>query len=566
MSYQPPKPDIVDAANSSTATLLANATFTGTTVDCTLSAISSITVTVFSDVPSATNGFMLEWSSDGSNWDEKQSDTNNASLISTISDRVRARYYRVVYVNGASNQTVMRMQTLQSATNTSGTVRDINTTVASTDEAQLVRSVLTGKNVTGNGAYLDVAVDSYGSIPVAFGPSTSDAFQRARVAPPQTLFNVSFEYDTQPLIMQVLNVGAGTGVKTTNVSSMTLATGGNTSGDGSTLQSKQYLRYEPGKSLAITQTGVIGAAKANVRSQIGYYDANNGMFFDQNNGIGVTVRTHTSGSPVDTTVLQASWNIDKMDGTGPSGITLDFSKEQIFYIDLQWLGAGRIRFGFIVGGLLFYCHQVLNANVLSLPYTNTACLPVRWEIHNTGTASGTTTMTAGCGAVIAEGGNDKPLALPFAISNGTTEIAVTTRRAVLSIRPKTTFNSITNRGLIRPLLLNVWPEANSCIWELVLNGTLGGVPSFASVDANSLVEFDVAGTTVTGGTVVARGYASSGSGAGFSGAATGVGDLLGIIPITLDIAGTGQDVLSVVCTSLNATSNISALLGWSEQR
>jgi hypothetical protein len=97
------------------------------------------------------------------------------------------------------------------------------------------------------------------------------------VSQPQNLFSVNFTYDANPLLMQVLNVGAGTGVKTTNVSSVTLATGGNTSGDGSILQQRSYNIYQPGKSQFIQMTGIIGAAKANVRSQIGYYDVNNGV-------------------------------------------------------------------------------------------------------------------------------------------------------------------------------------------------------------------------------------------------------------------------------------------------
>jgi hypothetical protein len=392
---------------------------------------------------------------------------------------------------------------------------------------------------------------------------SSDAFGRMRTAEPTTLLSVNFEYDTQPLLTQTVNVGAGTAVKTTNVSSVTLSTGGNTSGDGSIFQSKMYARHEPGKSQLVQMTGVIGAAKANVRSQIGYYDANNGVFFDMNNGMNVTVRTHTSGSVSDAAVAQASWNIDTMSGSGlnPSGITLDFSKAQIFIIDLQWLGAGRIRFGFVVNGVLYYCHQVLNANLISLPYMNTAVLPVRYEIHNTGAASGATTMTAGCMSVISEGGNDSSSGYEFSAGNGITGIAVTTRRPILSIQPKTTFNSITNRSrtLLQTVELSV--TGNTALVEVVYNGTLTGA-SFASADANSGVNFDVGATAISGGTVLYSGYIAT------SGATrvTLTKSVIERLPLTLDAAGSTPDTLSVVITSFTGTATTNAQMSWTEDR
>ena len=404
---------------------------------------------------------------------------------------------------------------------------------------------------------------AYGQNQIEFDQRATDAFGRGRVSEPQTLFNVSFQYDAQPLLMQVLNVGAGTGVKTTNVSSVTLATGDNTSGDGSILQSKGYYRYEPGKSQFICMTGIIGAVKANVRAQIGYYDVNDGVFFDNNNGVmNVTVRTHTSGSPVDTAVAQASWNLDKMDGTGASGITLDFTKTQIFIIDMEWLGVGRVRFGFNVAGVTYYCHQVLNANVLTLPYMNTANLPLRWEIHNTGTAAGTTSMTAICGSIVSEGGAQSPVALRFGVGNATMIASISSRVALLTIRPKTTFNSITNRTRVSIFDVDIYNNDGTTggYWELLLNTTLGGSPVYNSVDANSGVEFDVAGTTCTGGTVVAAGTCPP--------AHQSTETVLDSKwPLTLDIAGTGQDTLTLAVRAYTGSiSNAAGAMRWKEER
>ena len=410
----------------------------------------------------------------------------------------------------------------------------------------------------------NIAYDGYKNQGVYFGGAAADAFGRARVSSPQTLFNTSFEYDLQPLIMQQVVSGTGTITKTTNVSSATLSTGGTASGAGADFQSKAYFRYEPGKSLLILMTGTIGAAVANVRSQFGFWDANNGVFFDQNNGIGVTVRTNTSGSPVDTTVNQANWNIDKMNGTGTSGITLDFTKTQIFVVDLQWLGTGRIRFGFEVNGILYYCHQVLNANALALPYMNTAVLPVHWAIHNTGTAAGTNTVTAICCAVVSEGGSDHQPVYQFAASSpiGSLTTATSTRTPILSIRPKTTFNSVANRSRIKLETLSVFNNGGATgYWELIYNGTLTAA-SFADVSASySAVQADSSASAITNGVVVASGYVQGGS------HAESVVDLSSLkIPLTLDAAGSVQDIFSVCVTSSGGGIATAAALSWSEER
>ncbi len=363
-------------------------------------------------------------------------------------------------------------------------------------------------------AYLPIKTDVLGDGQVVYGGAQADAFGRGRVSEPQTLFNVSFQYDAQPLLMQVVNVGSGTAVKTTNVSSMTLSTGGTTTAWGTILQSKGYYRYEPGKSQFILMTGVLGAYAQNVRQQIGYYDVNDGAFFDMNGNQGasgkcaVTLRTSTSGSASDTnSVLSTSWNIDKMDGTGVSGITIDFTKTQIFVIDLEWLGTGRVRFGFVVNGILYYCHQFVWANSAAAtgPYMNTACLPLRWEIHNIGAAGGSTSMYAVCGAIISEGGNQAPKALQHSTDNGITgKSCTTTLQPLLSISPVLTFNSIVNRAKYNAIDLNVLNTNNNAgRWVLLFNPSLAGTPAFAQVVPSSAMSVDVAATAIGGITISA---------------------------------------------------------------
>ncbi len=551
-----------DPNNTTIVTLGANGVFTGASTD--VSAYESVQVSVFTDQASATNGLQLQFSADNSNWDFKAATSISASAGVTVPSGKRERYFRVVYTNGATPQGVFRLYTLLTPTAVEATKRFLSQPPTNSQLALLTNSVLSGM-IVGSTKYVNVATDIYGSLQTVFGGQSADAFGRARTAQPAALFGAQFQYDTQPLLFQTSVSGTGTVAKTTNESSLTLSTGGTLLGASAINQTKQYFRYEPGRSQQIMMTGIIGAQKANVRSRIGYFDANDGVFFemDGSNGMSVVQRSSTSGSPVDTHVAQSAWNTDPMDGTGPSGVTLNFANGQIFVIDLQWLGVGRVRYGFSVNGQLVVCHTIYNANIVNLPYMNTANLPCRAEIVNTGVVASSTSMTQICMTVISEGGDTNPSAYTFAASNGANFVSGigSTRTALVSIRPKTTFNSITNRSKITVTDFDVLDNsAPAAFWELVYNGTLGGSPSFNSVDNNSGVNFDVAGTTCTGGTVLASGYIPGG------GKTTSTIALNIEIPFTLDFAGSTPDTITLCVSSTSTNIAASGALRWTEVR
>jgi hypothetical protein len=390
-----------------------------------------------------------------------------------------------------------------------------------------------------------------------------DAFGRVRVSDPVTVFDAGHQYNVNPLVWETIVAGDGAVSHLPNESSASLTTGGTVADSKATIQTKVYHRYQPGKSQLVLCTGVFGAATANVRRRYGYFDADNGLFFEQTSaGMHVVVRSKASGSVVDSRINQTAWNLDKLDGTGASGITIDWTKAQIFLIDLEWLGVGRVRFGIVLGGAIVYVHEVTHVNALSGVYMTSANLPVRAEVENTDTTAAAATMKQICTSVISEGGQEDDRAFLFSAGNGITDIAVTTRRNVLIVRPKLLFNSLTNRGQVVPSEIALVSDENA-YYEIVLNGTLGGSPSYTSANDASIAEYDVAGTTVTGGTVVATGFVTV---AGNQ--ATGVGNngLLGRLPLVLNAAGTVADTLSVVVTSFSGTANVSASVTWREFR
>lgn len=393
----------------------------------------------------------------------------------------------------------------------------------------------------------------------------NDAFGRARVGLPATLFASSHEYDASPLIWQSKLAGSASATFIPNEASVDMVV--TASGDSAIRQTYRYFRYLPGKSQLCLLTAVVGAAATNVRKRWGYFDASNGLYFEQSgSAVAVGRRTNVTGTPVDTTVLQSAWNLDKMDGTGPSGHVLDLSKANIFVIDFEWLGVGRQRFGVNIDGFTHYVHEIKWANANTGVYMSTANLPVRYEIAAIGAITGgNKTMKQICSTVVSEGGSDAEMqARVRSANNGVTAVSASTRRPVLSIRPKATFNSIVNRAQIEPVAVEFINTGSAVVEiELVRNGTVGGSPVWNSAGTTSTVEFDVAGNAISGGEVLWSGYIASANQGGklqipFE-------DLTNAdIPLHLDIDGNNPTALSVVVTSVGAACNVLAGITWRE--
>jgi hypothetical protein len=399
---------------------------------------------------------------------------------------------------------------------------------------------------------------------VLFGDSPAlDSFGRLRTSPIDTLFDSVFEYTVQPTLWKQTTAGAGAVTHVQLESSMKLSVG-TLSGDKATHETKGYHRYQPGKSQLFMASGLIGAPKAGVVSRIGYFDDDNGVFFMQTeSGINVVIRSDTSGAPVDTVVAQTSWNLDRLNGHATSRVELDPSKMQIFVIDLQWLGVGRVRFGFHFAGEIVYCHEFVHANKVLTAFMRTCNLPIRYEIENIAATSTATEIKQVCSMVASEGGFN---AEGFIFSQHTVVAppTINTRLAVLSIRPTATFGGISNRVLIAPNKWTAFADSNDAVIEIIKGGVLGGAPTWNPADAsgNSAVEYSLSNVTVTGGTIVDSDFALAGgninvgfpSGSDFS--------LLSRFVHGLE-NGAVQEVLSIVATPAG-NAEVGASLRWKE--
>lgn len=359
---------------------------------------------------------------------------------------------------------------------------------------------------------VDQLVANQGPYEVYFSDEGVDAFGRLRVSNPFTLFDSQNRYaiDNQ---FDTSTATGGTATFLSNESSVSLNT---TTSSGSEVirQTYRVFPYQPGKGLTVLATFVMAPPQTNLRQRVGYFNTANGAFLQQNGTtVSFVLRSNslpTPGTPSDVrTVNQADWNVDKMDGTGPSGRVLDLTKNQILYMDFEWLGTGDVRCGFYVDGRPQICHIFHNDNTQTAVYMQTAILPVRYEITNTGATGSASSMKQVCSSVISEGGYEATSI--DHVARRTTVLASigATFLPLVSIRLASTALG----AVVLPNRIQVLPTTNQN-YEVALfkNATLTGA-SYAAVSSDANVEADVSATAMTGGTIVQTDYVTtSGSG------------------------------------------------------
>ena len=331
-----------------------------------------------------------------------------------------------------------------------------------------------------------------------------DAFGRLRVSNSYTLFDSSHRYADNGLWSTATATG-GTATFNASQGLVDLAVTG-ASGSEVIRETTKVFSYQPGKSLLVLSTFVMSPAKTNLRQRVGYYGTQNGLYFQLNNStLSFVERSLVTGVVTESVVNQSAWNVDKMDGTGPSGIVLDITKAQILFMDLEWLGVGTVRIGFVVNGNFYVCHKFHHANIIASTYITTASLPLRYEITNTGATSGASTLKQICSTVLSEGGYElrgSQQAVGTPITSPKTLTTAGTLYPIVSIRLKSTrLDAI----VLATAISAIGNTAANFNWQVVVAGTTTG-GSWVSAGTNSSVEYNITGTSFAGGRILASGY------------------------------------------------------------
>ena len=400
------------------------------------------------------------------------------------------------------------------------------------------------------------------------GDFTRDAFSRFRVSTPVNRFHNQFQYDKYSILWEETVSGSGTVTLNADESSLDLTVTSGT--DSAEMQTREYMRYQPGKGGLVMLTATFGTTgTANLTQRLGYHDDDNGLFFEMTSaGIAVVERSKVTGSVVNESVAQADWNLDTLNGAGSAtdrdgnAFNLDFTKSQVFVIDFEWLSVGRIRWGFFLEGRPVYCHEITHLDAHTASYMTTANLPLRYQIVSSG---GVGTLTALCQTVDSEAGFTDEQGIPFhqGMSGAGTNVG-STLIPILSIRPKATFNSIVNRGQILLDQFHVLAITEPIHLNVVYNGTLTGA-SFGSVNNDSIVEFDTAASAISGGISISGDFVPAGQA---KTGGTSFVNLVGRLPIVLDRDGANPIPVTVAAARADAagTAVVSAGLQWREVR
>jgi hypothetical protein len=544
MTFIPQVLTQIDNNNTITTT---STSFTGTSTDTT--GFNTIILTIQSTLDSSACGIQVQFSSNNSTWTTYYTDTYFNTNVFTKKYLIINKYYRINYTSLTSaNFTITsRLSTdLDSSQNTSVSVFDNNV------------------------------------------ENTLDAFGKLRVTNPTTILDIRFPGNSTGNAnflsnkLQVSNTGNGSYIGDYQNSRLIISA----TGAGYYIsQSKNYCVYQPGKSLLFMASGVLYPGNTAYTTRIGYFNystpatpttpltnplvVKNGLYFQHNGGnysINISNNSSTFSS-----VNQSSWNIDKMNGTGPSGLTLDFTKAQLFVIDMEWLGIGRVRFGFYAYGKIQYCHQVTNINGVTLPYTSSINLPICYSIHNnSATVTSATAFTQICSTVISEGGFS-PVGRPFSVSNSTTlvQIAGNVEEPILFLRGGS--SNYNNQNIIPTGLSIISTTANNLVlYKLVLflAGTYGGTqPTWSDVNSTYSVA-QYAGNLGSGynpanGIILDEGY-FYGRG---SNTISQLGDVFTnqVLQLTSNITGL-SDILVLTATYINTTgtTDVYGTLSWQE--
>lgn len=512
----------------------AGTSFTGVFV--LITGYSSLILTCNTNItPTVPLGLLIQFSENGTTpTNDSFTDTVDSSSTFVKSYPLLGTYYRVLFNGGASSLSGTTLESRLQVNSVPNIVTD--STSAFTNDVENKYDAFGKLRTSTPFPILEVRIPGQSTGTPEF---LSNAFQLCNNLP-QTGGSITYSSSTAQLTL----TGSGNLIQ----------------------QSLKYCTYQPGVSFVIFMTGILnpgGTNPSTTTASIGYFDDNNGMYFQhRNTANGASVNVKNNG--VETTIAQNDWNIDPMNGTGVSGITVDFSKAQIFVINFQWLGVGRIRFGFYFYGQVRYCHVIQNINSLTTgPYTSAIDLPVRWQLRST---AGGGSLIQICASVCAEGGYN-PDGRPFSYSlNAVPAPASGVEKALLFLRGGG--SNFYHQQIIPTQVSLASTNVNDIFTyrvRLFLPNQYAGDPiTWTNVSPYSVSQWGTTATglNLTGSNIIAESVAASGRGS------SSIGDLTSVFSalaqIDSDVNNTSSIIAVTVQGSFQGSPSVYVSISWLE--
>jgi hypothetical protein len=331
----------------------------------------------------------------------------------------------------------------------------------------------------------------------------SAAFGEVLVAQPTPIAGWTFAYNVNVDLVKSTTTGSGT--VTHSEGKALLNTTAATSSSAS-IETIRVARYIPGQGGLARFTAHFTEGVAGSTQIIGVGDASNGFFFGYN-GAQFGVLRRRDG--VDTWTSQDEWNVRQMHKTTEDLFQINPTLGNVYQIRYQWLGYGMVTFGvedprygdFVPVHTIQYANSSVDTTVLNPTF------PVYAYVANTTNATaitlGTPSAMAFTEGVVQEPAPPHPLVFTRTLTAAKT--GVTTETNIITLKNQATWQTLANRISVQLTSLSVAVDvtgSSNVVLRLTKNTTLGGTPSYADVSANtSPVQYDTAGTTLTGGTV-----------------------------------------------------------------
>jgi len=366
-------------------------------------------------------------------------------------------------------------------------------------------------NVGISGTANVVLADDANVIISGFSGATSDAFGRLRVSNPVSLFDTQARYFDHNQFANSIS-GTANVVYVQNQSSYQLNVG-TASGDSVLRETLKPFPYQPGKSQLTLNTFCFNTPKTNLRQRVGLFDANDGVYFENDGTYNYfVIRSGSTG--VEERVRQDQWNVDtlSLSGNNPSGEILHVDRTQIMFADVEWLGVGTVRVGFVINGAYIICHRFNHANQSgnTKVYMTTATLPIRYEITNTGITANASMMTQICSSVISEGGfelqgSGNPRAASHLIGTPVRLPNDQSFKPVISIRLKST----NLNAVVIPMNYSLIPVAASVFQYRIYKKAVTSGGSWVSSAVDSSVEYNLAPTALVSGDIAEQTFLNS---------------------------------------------------------
>jgi hypothetical protein len=479
----------LSTSNNSTTPLTAGSTFTGTAEQ------NNFPDVYVSCITDQAGTLYFDFSNDGTNWNVFP--PSGFTLVAGVHEAHKAlkagRYFRIRVTNtSGSNQTYLRAYTYFGSFDQ--LTSPLNFAPNNDTDAITTKSVLVGE--TDSGSFKFVGVSNNGQLDVAIKDPTS-IFGEVITAELTPVMQGDFVYGLNSNLWTSSVTGSGTA---TSASQMGVASTTAVATSSALIQSVRRAKYRAGEGLLTRFTAQFTTGAANSTQLAGMFNSTIDGWFIGYNGtsFGIMYRRNS----VDTWVNQASFNLDKLDGTGASGITLDPTKLNIFQITIGYLGGRGCRFAVmspISGDWVVFHDYNLSGALTSQTQSVNPTMTFGIQAINTTNNTNIVVRSGSVGMFII--GLRERIGSTYGQNNF--KSVATTETNILTIRNNSTMNGAANQAQLRVRSISVSTVAAvPVVFKLIKNTTLGGVPAYTNVDAtNSIAAFDIAGTTVTGGNI-----------------------------------------------------------------